>query len=131
VNRFKPADRTYVRSTNGWWWKNSYFIRYMIREGSAVFLSAYVLVLLVGLYRLSQGQHAFDDWRVALASPGWILFHIVALLLVGYHSYTWFQVMPKTAPRLPIDPKLISAGGIASAAGLSVLILAVLWWLTG
>ena len=128
MNRFRPAARTYVRPTAGWWWKNPYFIRYMIREGSAVFLSAYALVLLVGLYRLTQGQAAFDGWRMALASPGSILFHIVALLLVGYHSYTWFQVMPKTAPRLPFDPKLISAGGIAAAAGLSVLILAILWW---
>jgi fumarate reductase subunit C len=127
VNRFKPAGRTYVRSTKGWWWKNPYFIRYMIREGSAVLLSAYALVLLAGLFRLSQGQAAFDGWRAALAAPGSILFHVVALLLVGYHSYTWFQVMPKTAPRLPVDPKLISAGGIAAAAGLSVLILALLW----
>lgn len=130
MSRFRPAANTYVRPMAGWWRKNPYFVRYMIREGSAVFLSAYALVLLMGLYRLTQGEAAFDGWRAALATPGSVLFHVVALLLVAYHSYTWFQVMPKTAPRLPVDPKLISAGGIAAAAGLSALILVTLWWMT-
>ena len=55
MSRFSPAARTYVRPMAGWWRKNPYFIRYMIREGSAVLLSAYALVLLLGLYCLTAG----------------------------------------------------------------------------
>jgi fumarate reductase subunit C len=128
--RFKPAARTYVRPTAGWWLKNPYFVRYMIREGSAVLLTAYALVLLVGLVRLHQGAVAFDGWRAALATPLSIVFHLVALAVVSYHSLTWFQVMPKTAPQLPIDPRWVTVGGLAAAGALSVLLLAVLWWVT-
>jgi fumarate reductase subunit C len=120
--------KTYVRPMSGWWTKNPYFVRYMIREGSAVWLSAYALVLLMGLYRLGQGEAAFDGWRAALATPLALLFHAGALLLVGYHSYTWFQVMPKTAPQLPVDPRLITWAGIATAVVVSIAILAAVLW---
>jgi len=52
--------KTYVRPMRGWWRRNPYFVRYMIREGSSVFLAIYALILLVGLWRLSQGQAAWD-----------------------------------------------------------------------
>ncbi len=124
----KTAARTYMQPMAGWWTKNPYFVRYMVREGSALLLTAYALVLLVGLWRLSQGAAAFDAWRAALASPLSVVFHAVGLVMVVYHSYTWFDVMPKTAPDQPIDPKLITGGGIAAAVAVSVLILAALLW---
>jgi hypothetical protein len=64
--RFKPAANTYVRPMAGWWRKNPYFILYMIREGSAIFLAAYALVLLAGLFCLSLGEGAYNVWRAAL-----------------------------------------------------------------
>jgi fumarate reductase subunit C len=130
MSRFSPETRTYIRPMAGWWRKNPYFVRYMIREGSAVFLSAYALVLLLGLYCLTQGEAGYDRWLAALATPVSIVFHIATLLMVSYHSYTWFQVMPKTAPRLPFDPKLLSAAGIVTAGVLSIAIVAILWWAT-
>jgi fumarate reductase subunit C len=126
MSRSRAAARTYVRPMAGWWRKNPYFVRYMIREGSAVFLSAYALVLLVGLARLVQGEAAFEAWRAALATPLSIGFHIAALPLVAYHAITWFQVMPKTAPRLPVAPRVITGAALGLSAVLSVLILVVL-----
>ncbi len=35
---------------------NPYFVRYMIREGSSVFLAIYALILLVGLCRAHAGR---------------------------------------------------------------------------
>ncbi|WP_295445617.1 fumarate reductase subunit C [uncultured Thiodictyon sp.] len=128
MSRFKPVLKTYRRPMSGWWTRNPYFVRYMIREGSAVFLTAYALVLLAGLACLVWGQTAYDAWRGVLATPLSIGFHLLALLIVTYHSITWFQVMPKTAPRLPSDPRLIVWGGFAAAAGLSALIFATLLW---
>jgi fumarate reductase subunit C len=128
--RFKPAANTYVRPMAGWWRKNPYFILYMIREGSAIFLAAYALVLLAGLFCLSLGEGAYNVWRAALDTKVSIAFHGLALILVTYHSYTWFKVMPKTAPDLPIDPRLITRGGVIAAAVLSVLILMILLWVT-
>jgi hypothetical protein len=48
--------KTYVRPMGGWWRRDPYFTRYMIREASSVFLAIYAIVLLVGLLRLTQGR---------------------------------------------------------------------------
>ena len=130
MSRFKPAANSFTRPMTHWWWKNPYFRRYMVREGSAVFLSAYALILLAGLYSLARGEAAYNAWRDALATPVCLLFHTVALAALIYHSITWFQVMPKTAPRLPFDPKFVTAGGMAAATGISFFILACLLWAT-
>jgi fumarate reductase subunit C len=37
VNKRRP----YVRSMDGWWKKNPFFVEYMIHEGTALFVAAY------------------------------------------------------------------------------------------
>ena len=126
--------KTFVRPMRGWWRKNPFFVRYMIREGSCVFLAIYAVILLVGLYRLTQGEAAFDAWRVALTSPLSVLFHWLALLTVGYHAYTWWKVAPKTAPDVriggrPLPETLVTAGGCAATVAASFLLYAVVRWM--
>jgi len=115
---------------DGWWRRNPFFMRYMAREASAVFLAVYAVILLVGVFRLSQGKAAYDAWLAALTSPLSILFHLVALLAVCYHAYTWWKVMPKTMPMLHVGGRRIpeitlSAVGWAAwlAASLIVYVL--------
>ena len=126
--------RTFVRPMQGWWRKNPYFVRYMIRESSSVFLAIYAVILLVGLLRLTQGAAAWDAWREALTSPVSILFHWLALLTVGYHAYTWWKVAPKTAPDLrfagrPLPELVITAGGWFATLGASALVYIIVRWM--
>ena len=126
--------KTYVRPMQGWWRKNPYFVRYMIREGSSVFLAIYTVILLVGLYRLTQGEAAWDAWRAALTHPVSLLFHWLALLTVGYHAYTWWLVAPKTAPDLriagrPLPELAVTAGGCLATLGTSVLVYVIVRWM--
>ena len=121
--RIKP----YVRPMQGWWRKNPYYLRYMIREASSVFLAIYTVILLVGLLRLAQGEAAYEAWRAALASPVSLVFHWLALATVGYHAYTWWRVSPKTAPDLriggrPVPELAIAAGGWLATLGASVVV---------
>jgi fumarate reductase subunit C len=118
----------------GWWRRNPYFVRYMIREGSSVFLAIYSLILLVGLFRLAQGEAAWNGWLAALTNPVSIVFHWVALLTVGYHAYTWWLVAPKTAPDLriagrPLPECAITAGGLLGTIGASVVIYIIVRWM--
>jgi fumarate reductase subunit C len=127
------ARRPYVRSMDGWWRRNPFFVRYMIREGSAVFLSAYALVLLWGLWALARGAAAYEAWRAALDHPLMVVFHLVALVLVAYHAYTWWKVSPKTAPALRLGGKevpqsLISAAGMAAALAATAVVIALVVW---
>ena len=126
--------KTYVRSMDGWWRKNPFFVRYMLRESSSVFLAIYALILLVGLLRLSQGEAAWDGWRATLTHPVSILFHWAALLTVGYHAYTWWKVAPKTAPDIRVGGRaipelLITGGGLAATLGASVLVYLIVRWM--
>jgi len=128
MSQHRPASRTYVRPMAGWWLRNPRFRRYMLREASALFLVAYALVLLVGLLRLAQGEAAFAGWRAALGSPWSIAWHVLALAMAGFHSLTWFQVMPKTLPRMPLRPVWITISGLALAALLSAALLLAIRW---
>jgi len=115
-------NKTYIRPMAGWWRRNPFYGWYMLRELSSVFIIAYALVLLAGLARLSQGKAYFDAWRESLASPGALAFHAVALVLVLYHAWTWFKVMPKTLPTLRIPDRAIVAAGLVAAVVLSALL---------
>ena len=123
MSRARPARNTYVRPMRGWWRRNPYFLRYMLREGSALFLTGYALTVLFGLFRLSQGAAAYEAWRAALATPWAITLHGLALLFVAYHSWTCFQVMPKTLPPLPLPARAVTAAGVAATLLLSLLLL--------
>jgi fumarate reductase subunit C len=125
MGRHQPVAKTYRRPAKVDWMRNPHRIRYMARELTSVFLIAYALVLLVGLWRLSQGEAAFDAWRAALASPLSILCHLAILAAAVYHTISWFEVMPKTMPDSNIPPAKITRGGWAVAAAASLLVLVV------
>ena len=127
--------RPYVRPMAGWWRKNPYFVEYMIHEGSAFFVAAYALVLLVGLLRLSQGEAAWNGWLLALRSPVSIAGHLLLLAAMLYHAWTWFTIMPITLPPIFVAGKRLSAsaitaGGLAATVLASVVLLLVVWRLS-
>jgi fumarate reductase subunit C len=112
--------RSYVRPMGAWWKRNPFYGWYMVRELSCVFITAYAVVLLVGIWRLTQGREAFEAWR--------------ASLLVLYHAWSWFQVMPKTLPFIRIQGRRLSdraivTSGVTAAVVASILVFAVVWWL--
>jgi fumarate reductase subunit C len=123
--------KTYVRPMAGWWRRNPFYLWYMLREASCVFITAYALILLAGLARLTQGAAAFEGWLEILSRPWSIGFHAVMLVLVLYHAWTWFKVMPKTLPfvrlggrRVP-DVLIVSSGLAASVVLSAILFVAV------
>ena len=124
--------RPYIRSMDGWWRKNPYFVEYMIHEGTALFVAAYAAVLLFGLLRLAQGEAAWTGWLLALKSPWSIGFHLLALAAIGYHAYTWFKIMPRTMPPVIVGGKRLSAwaitgSGLAAAGVASLALFALVW----
>lgn len=91
VTRPEPS-KLYHRKMPATWWltKQSYFL-FMLRELSSVFIAIFLIVYLCQIYQLTQGPQAYIAFARKLSSPGWILFHLVALLFALYHSVTWFQ----------------------------------------
>ncbi len=120
--------KPYVRSMDGWWKKNPYFVEYMIHESTALFVAAYAFILLVGLVRLSQGEPAWNAWLEAMKSPLSVIVHLVLLAGALYHTYSWFKILPITMPPVIVGGKRMSpcaltgsALVVAAAAGLALL----------
>lgn len=128
------SPKTYVRPMGAWWNRNPFYGWYMLRELSCIFVTAYAVVLLVGLARLAEGRAAFDAWRASLASPWSVAFHVIAFVLVLYHAWTWFKVMPKTLPFVRVGGHLVGdrtiiASGVAAAVLASLVVFVAVWWL--
>ena len=101
------SNRPYIRPMpTSWWLKERRYVRYMIREATCLFIGLHALVLLIGIYRLSQGRDAFDAFLSALWSPAGQLMSALILLMSVIHSVTWFNLTPKAMPLWIGDKKL-------------------------
>ena len=112
-----------------WWLKRQPYTLFIIRELTSVFVGIYCLLLLVILYRLSQGQEAYEGMLAFLKSGPVIALHILALPFAIYHSITWFNLTPK-AIVIPLGegrvPDVFLAGGNYVAW---VILSGILYWL--
>lgn len=86
-----PSKLYYRKMPATWWLKKKSYFLFMLRELSSVFIAIFLLVYLWQIYQLTRGPEAYVAFTERLASPGWLLFHLVALLFALYHSITWFQ----------------------------------------
>lgn len=127
-----PARRPYVRPMKGWWNRDPFFMRYMVREVTALGVLVYAVILAWGLVRLSQGEAAWNGFVAALRSPLALLLHAVLLVSFVVHAQSWFEIMPKTmAPivaggkRVPAET--ITRTGIAAAVVATVVVLLLCW----
>ena len=121
------SRKAYVRPMQGWWRRDPYFVRYMVREATSLFVLAYALLLLVTLERLAEGRVAFDAWVAMLRGHGFVALHLVLFAAFVVHTITWFQIMPKTmAPVVVAGRKvpalLITASGLGASVAASVVL---------
>jgi fumarate reductase subunit C len=120
--------KSYRRPVSGiWWTRNPFYRWYMLRELSSVLLVIYALTLLVGLVRLAQGVVPYEDWLESLSRPAAVAFHLFAFVVVLYHAWTWFKVMPKTLPRVPLSNGAIVVSGVAAALAASLLLFGAVY----
>ena len=122
--------RSYVRPMQGWWARDPWFMRYMAREATALFVVVYAFTLLDGVIRLREGPAAFDAWVAHLRSGAAIAMSSVLLAAFLYHTVTWFAIMPKTMPPIVVAGRKLAPGAI-TAAGLAASLLASLALLVG
>ena len=134
MNRKAVASRPYVRPMRGWWRRDPFFVRYMVREATAIAVAAYAIVLSVGIVRLAQGEAAWNGWLGVLRTPWAMLLHLVLLAAMIYHAYSWFDIMPKTMPMMFVGGRRVAAATITRAgwaatvvASIALIALAV-WW---
>ncbi len=93
MNGTRPdKSKLYYPKMPAMWWlgERNYFI-FMMRELSSVFVALFLVIFLVQLYQLGDGGESYAAFMQKFSSPGWVIFHLVALLFTVLHSVTWFQ----------------------------------------
>lgn len=113
------ARRGYVRPMDGWWRRDPFFLRYMAREATAIFVVAYAAILLVSVLRLAEGRESFEAWIAAATSVPSIALHVILLAAFLYHTWSWFRIMPKTMPPIVVGHRRLPAWAV-TGAGLAV-----------
>ena len=94
------------------------YLAYTLRELTGVAVALYGVVLLAGLISLSRGPDHWEGFVQFLRSPASIVLHVILLVVVAYHVKTWFEILPKTQPKIIVDGKQVPAQTITSYATL-------------
>jgi len=114
-------------SSTTWWLNKRNYLLFMLRELTSVFIAAFLVLYLVQLAQLARGAEAYTAFLQRLASPGWIIFHLVALAAALYHSITWFNLLPQVMvmrrgeERVP--PVFIAGSNYLAWVAISVVIV--------
>jgi Fumarate reductase subunit C len=126
--------RPFRRPQPRYWWAHKPYLAYTLRELSGVAVALYGAILLAGLVCLWRGPEAFGIYRQVLASDWSLLVHLVLLAVVLWHVVTWFQILPKTMPKLIlrgrlVPPRWVTAIGLLFAfvcsTGLLVVVIVI------
>lgn len=125
----------YPKMPATWWLRKPSYFLFMLRELSSLFIAIFLVVFLIQIFQLTRGPEAYVAFAQRLSSPGWVIFHLVALAFAIYHSITWFQstavVLPLRLGERAIPPGLVTALHIGAWIAISLVILILFLALRG
>lgn len=124
MNEHRPFRRPHPPT----WWAHPPYRAYTLRELTGVGIALYAAILFAGLVCLWRGPDAFAAYQQVIASPASLLVHLLLLAVMLWHVITWFQILPKTMPKLilgsrPVAQSRITAVALLVALGCSVVLL--------
>jgi fumarate reductase subunit C len=108
-----------------WFVKRWPYQLFMLRELSAVFLAAYMVLLLVLVTQVHNGRHSVRSFENTLKSPWLLIFTSVALIFALLHTITWFQAVPNALPLRRGENK-VPAGLLIGAHYVAMLVLSAI-----
>ena len=127
----KLQNGTYLRPQRRyhWWLQRPNYFQYMLRELSSLFIAAFTLTMIWGIWRFSEGPDTYLLWLSNLWN-NLLWFSLVCFIFAIYHSITWFWVTPKAMP-MSFKGKAIADSVIISAHIIAWLVVSiVVWFLT-
>ena len=110
-NSHRKPYRTPVKRL--WWLKNRVYLKYMIRELTAVFCLWVAVELLILCIALNCSADP-GLWISEFVQKPWVIgLNIVSLAAILFHAVTWFSIMPKAVrvfrSKRPDDTRLVPA----------------------
>ncbi len=115
-----------------WWLSNRAYFLFMARELTSVFIAAYLVLFLLMLHKLAMGRQAYEVYLRFLATPGMLVFHVVALAAAVFHSVTWFNLTPMAmAFRIgerQVPPMIIVGVNYVAWIAVSLVLASIVLW---
>ena len=124
--------RLYRPRISTWWWtrRRSYFV-FVMRELSSIFITWFVVYLLLFVYAVGQGEAAYQRFLDWAAAPWVVGLNVLALVFVLLHTVTWFSLTPQAMDVRLYGRKVPGFHIIAGQyTGLVVVSVFVFWLVT-
>jgi len=103
---YRPRVSTY------WWLGHWQYLKFILRELSSIFVAWTVVMMLLLIAALWRGPGAYADFLDTMRNPVLVIWNLISLGFVLFHSVTWFNLAPhalavrmrgKRAPNLLIS----------------------------
>ena len=124
-----------LKNQLGWTWitANPRYALVFLREASAVFIAAHLILLVLLLFKAGGTDSSeYRDFLDFFWNPGMLVFHIVSAAAALWHTVTWFNLTPKAMDvRIrgwKVPAVLIVAPQFSAFALVSGLVIVWVWW---
>ena len=78
-----------------WWLEKRSYTVFVLRELTSVFVALFAAVTLWQIRSVAAGEEVHARFMTRLGTPAFVVFHVVALAFLLFHSITWFNLAPK------------------------------------
>jgi len=96
INPTEYLPKSYHTRVSTYWWLTRWaYLKFILREGSAVFVAWAVIVTLLQIHALARGPAEYAEFQNWLRSPLVLVVNAVSLLFIIFHAVTWFNLAPK------------------------------------
>src|SRR5208283_2811672 len=112
-----------------WWLGEWHYLKFILRELSAVFVAIVVIETLLLVRALRHGPDAYAHFVQCMQNPLVLLLNGISLFFVVFHTITWFNLAPSAMPvrlggkRLP--DALVAAPSYGAWIVISAIVSAV------
>ena len=126
INPTEYLPKSYHPRVSTYWWLTRWvYLKFILRESSAVFVAWTVVLTLLQIRALARGPADYAEFQNWLRSPLLLALNAVSFLFVVFHAVTWFNLAPKAMvirlrgkrlPNLAISAPNYAAWAVLSAA---------------
>ncbi|MBI4487107.1 MAG: fumarate reductase subunit C [Acidobacteria bacterium] len=114
------------RVSTYWWLKKPAYLRFILREGSCMFVGWFTVYLLLLLGALLEGPLAYELFLAWSATPAVLIVNVVTLGFVVFHAITFFQASPQAMVvrlgRARVAPQAVLLGHYAGWVVVSAVV---------
>lgn len=114
------------RVSTYWWLEKPAYLRFILREGSCMFVGWFTLYLLLLLDAVLEGPLAYEVFLAWSGTPWVLALNVVTLAFVVFHAITFFQAAPQAMVvrlgRTRVPPQAVLLGHYAAWVAVSALV---------